>query len=59
MYDTILVPLDGSELAKAIIPHVKAMATGHEAEVILLRCSLPHEWSPMQQRSSGRMLRTI
>ncbi|TKJ30178.1 MAG: universal stress protein [Chloroflexi bacterium B3_Chlor] len=36
MYDTILVPLDGSELAKAIIPHVKAMAAGHQAEVILL-----------------------
>jgi nucleotide-binding universal stress UspA family protein len=36
MYDTILVPLDGSELAKAILPHVKAVAAGHQAEVILL-----------------------
>ena len=36
MYDTLLVPLDGSESAKAIVPHVQAMATGHEAEVILL-----------------------
>jgi len=36
MYDTILVPLDGSELATAILPHVKAVAAGHQAEVILL-----------------------
>lgn len=36
MYDTILVPLDGSELARAILPHVKAVAAGHQAEVILL-----------------------
>ncbi len=36
MYNTILVPLDGSEVAKAIMPHVKAMAAGHQAEVILL-----------------------
>jgi hypothetical protein len=36
MYDTALVPLDGSEVAQAIMPHVKAMATDHQAEVILL-----------------------
>ncbi len=36
MYKTILVPLDGSEVAKAIMPHVKAVAASHEAEVILL-----------------------
>jgi nucleotide-binding universal stress UspA family protein len=36
MYDRILVPLDGSDLAKAIIPRVEAMAMAHGAEVILL-----------------------
>jgi len=36
MYDRILVPLDGSDLAKAIVPKVQAMATAHGSEVILL-----------------------
>lgn len=37
MYNRILVPLDGSELARAIVSHVEAMAVDHEAEVILLQ----------------------
>lgn len=37
MYDRILVPLDGSDLAKAIIPQVQAMAAAHGSEVILLQ----------------------
>jgi len=37
MYDKILVPLDGSELAKAIVPHVQAMAARHQSEVILFQ----------------------
>jgi hypothetical protein len=36
MYDAVLVCLDGSEVAQAIMPHVKAMAIDHQAEVILL-----------------------
>ena len=37
MYNRILIPLDGSELAEAIAPHVEAVAAGTEAEVILLQ----------------------
>lgn len=37
MYKKILVPLDGSEIAESILPHVKDMASAHQAEVILLR----------------------
>ena len=37
MYSKILVPLDGSEIAESILPHVKDMAVAHGAEVILLR----------------------
>jgi len=37
MYNRILVPLDGSELAEAIMPHVEAVAAGHQAEVIFLQ----------------------
>lgn len=37
MYKKILVPLDGSENAESILPHVKDMAVAHQAEVILLK----------------------
>ncbi len=37
MYDKVLVPLDGSEVAEAIIPHVQAMAAGHQSDLILLQ----------------------
>jgi nucleotide-binding universal stress UspA family protein len=36
MYDRILVPLDGSDLAQAIIPRVRAMAAAHGSKVTLL-----------------------
>lgn len=41
MYDRILLPLDGSELAEAIEPHALAMAKKFESEVILLRVVTP------------------
>jgi len=37
VYRKIVVPLDGSEIAESILPHVKDMAVAHQAEVILLR----------------------
>lgn len=37
MYKTILVPLDGSELAEAALPHAQALAKSKGAEIILLR----------------------
>ena len=36
MYKTILVPLDGSPRAEAILPHVEEMARRYEAKVVLL-----------------------
>ena len=41
MYKRILVPLDGSELAERIVPHVEAIAKGTGAETILLRITDP------------------
>jgi nucleotide-binding universal stress UspA family protein len=35
-YDRILVPLDGSQLAEYILPHVEAMALAFHSEVALL-----------------------
>ena len=36
MYDTILVPLDGSKRAEAILPHVQEVAGGTNAKIILM-----------------------
>ena len=37
MYQTILVPLDGSARAERILPHVKTLAARTRARVVLLR----------------------
>ena len=37
MYKTILVPLDGSSRAEAILPHVQAMAKAFGSKVIFLQ----------------------
>ncbi len=39
----ILVPLDGSALAEAIIPHVESLALGLKAKVLLLQILSPFE----------------
>jgi len=43
MYKTILVPLDGSKRAEAILPHVKDMATHYGSAIVFLRVfEIPH-----------------
>jgi len=47
MYNKILVPLDGSKRAEAILPHAEEMANRYGAEIILLRVEELHimlEW---------------
>jgi nucleotide-binding universal stress UspA family protein len=41
MYNTILVPLDGSKRAEAILPHVEDLAGRYGATVIFLRVVEP------------------
>ncbi len=42
MYQKIMVPLDGSELAECVLPHVEAIASGCNAgEVLLVRVVEP------------------
>jgi nucleotide-binding universal stress UspA family protein len=43
MYEKILVPLDGSELAESVLPHVEAIARGcNMVDIVLLRvCDAP------------------
>ncbi len=37
MFDTILAPLDGSQLADCVLPHIVAISRSFDAEVTLLR----------------------
>lgn len=41
MYQRILVPLDGSARAEAILPHVREMALRYDATVLLLQVIEP------------------
>ena len=46
MFGKVLVPLDGSEMAEAVLPHVEDIAKRYSAEVILLRVvATPHDRS--------------
>ena len=40
MYKKILVPLDGSEVAEAVLPHVERLAKDNDAEIVLLRVAV-------------------
>jgi nucleotide-binding universal stress UspA family protein len=40
MYKKILVPLDGSPLAEAVLPHAQALAKSEGAEIVLLRVAV-------------------
>ncbi|HXV44597.1 MAG TPA: universal stress protein, partial [Anaerolineae bacterium] len=44
MYKTILVPLDGSKRAEAIMPYVESLAACFGARVILLQVVEPHSY---------------
>jgi len=52
MYSKILVPLDGSRRAERVLSHVKKMALGFGAKVILLRAVRP---PPLVGRDSSEL----
>lgn len=49
MFDTILVPLDGSQMADCVLPHVAAIAGPFNAEVTLLRMLEKNQTTPSAQ----------
>jgi nucleotide-binding universal stress UspA family protein len=49
MFDTILVPLDGSQMADCVLPHVAAIAAPFNAEVTLLRMLEKNQAAPSAQ----------
>ncbi len=42
MYKNILIPLDGSQRAESILPHVVALAHRFDATIVLLQVVEPH-----------------
>lgn len=52
MYRTILVPLDGSKRAEAILPHVEELAQRYDAHVIFLHVAEP---IPLVAHSDGSL----
>jgi nucleotide-binding universal stress UspA family protein len=42
MFERILVPLDGSEIAESILPCVEDLASTHKSKIVLLRVALAH-----------------
>jgi nucleotide-binding universal stress UspA family protein len=60
MYNNILVPLDGSDLAECVLPHAEAIALGCSAgEIRLVRViesvALPAPESPMDEQERQRI----
>ncbi len=54
MYQKILVPLDGSELAECVLPHVESVARGcGVGEVIFLRVVEPVVYTPGDWSGAG------
>jgi len=49
MYETILVPLDGSMRAEEILPHVEELALRFEAKLILVQVVEPAPLSMVQE----------
>jgi nucleotide-binding universal stress UspA family protein len=47
VYNTILVPLDGSKRAEAILPHVEELAQRYDATVVFLQVVVPVPMSVM------------
>jgi nucleotide-binding universal stress UspA family protein len=55
MYKTILVPLDGSKRAEAILPHVEGLAQRYQARVVLLQVVEPVPCVPSTHGSHYEM----
>lgn len=64
MYKTVLVPLDGSRRAEAILPHVEEIALSCDAEVVFVRVVEPvsyvvgSEGTPVQLHEQDLKQRT-
>jgi len=58
MYKKILVPLDGSPLAEAVLPHAQALAKSEGAEIVILSVPVTPNLE-MLSRSPGLIAKII
>ena len=58
MYRNILVPLDGSELAECVLPHVEAIYRGCQAPNITFLRVIEPMWLPVGTMSDGSSVYT-
>jgi len=60
MYQKILVPLDGSELAECVLPHVKSIATGCNVQkVVFMRVVEPFHVSGAELLVNDKIAKQI
>lgn len=59
MYQTILVPLDGSPRAERILPHVENLAIQHKTKVILLQVMEPLQIATPSVYASSALTDTV
>lgn len=61
MYKKILVPLDGSELAEAVLPHVEAIAKANDAQVVIVRVAInpATEFAMTDPYIAGQMVQSL
>ena len=59
MYQTILVPLDGSPRAEHILPHVENLAIQHKTKVILLQVMEPLQIATPSVYASSALTDTV
>jgi len=60
MYKKIMVPLDGSELAECVLPHVDGFATGCQVEtIIFVRVIGPIHYPIVSSTASPQFIQTM
>ena len=61
MYKKILVPLDGSDLAEAVLPHVESLAKANDAQVVIVRVALnpATEFAMTDPYIAGQMVQSL
>ena len=55
MFEQILVPLDGSELAERVLPYVEGLAKQFNSQITLLRAITPLEKLTLQTAGGGAL----
>ena len=55
MYQKIMVPLDGSELAECVLPHLESVTKGCNPKAVVFVCVVepPELWGSISESDTG------